>query len=420
MSFEPINIFSNRIDPKGVADLLRSHGRTTKVQGADDIWESIVVEFSPKTIFRKARVLTIGHDPEYYDGPDWSKQILGMQGYFSNFPESDVTPKLMRLIRSFRFALAIRDDINIDGQDDRLELIYSVCQHLDGAIFTPSSLRDAGGRILLSSNGETDPNAVWPRVPPTEDHPEAIAPDSFDESEEDDFELVTQAPTSVARRALALTAVAARATLEMDAPHMDDAEVHRKRIEQWVNDIGIMNELEPDEAKVVQRPVGTLDERAFIDSMWRVEGLGVLAWALGLYELPPYDELVVPPDLYQSVGLFDNERAVQLLNSPSLRSEDEIVDMNEHLLGFHWRVRNFSLSPVAMDFVEFCNNCWFGSFDVTKFQIVEGDLALGGVPIAKAPLEVVDTARSTAQERHLAINWLRGHSQVYSETDTST
>jgi len=420
MAFEPINIFSHRIDPRGVAELLRAAATDVKVSGPDDDWQEIVIVFAKKGLFRKARVLTLGHNSDYYSGLDWSKQVAGLQGYFTTFPDCRAKADVMWIIRSFRFALAVpQDDLDIDGTDERLALVYAVCRHLDGAIFTPSSLRDASGRILIDAKGYSDPDAVLPNLPPTADHPQATSDVAEDEDGRDD-DLDPPSAERVARRALALTAVGARATLEMDAQQIDDADVHRQRIVMWIKEVGVSDELEPDEWKVLQRPVGTLDQRAFFDSMWRVEGLAVLAWALRLHPLPPYDELIVPPTLYESIGLFDSDAGKQLLAAPNLRSPEELASMQEHLLAFHWRVRDFSVRPQAMNFVEFSRNCWFGSFDIERFRILDGDLAIGQSAISEAPEEAIQRAQSTAMERHLAINWLMGYCAVYSKTDTST
>jgi len=51
---------------------------------------------------------------------------------------------------------------------------------------------------------------------------------------------------------------------------------------------------------------------------------------------------------------------------------------------------------------------------------VEGDLALGDVPISKATDDVYRRCVSIAVERHQAANWLRGHDPVYSEVTTDT
>ena len=65
-------------------------------------------------------------------------------------------------------------------------------------------------------------------------------------------------------------------------------------------------------------------------------------------------------------------------------------------------------------------NCWFGTFDIDHFRIIERDLAIGNVPIFKADASEVSRVNSLAMERHLAINWLLGDSEIYSETEDST
>ncbi len=146
----------------------------------------------------------------------------------------------------------------------------------------------------------------------------------------------------------------------------------------------------------------------------------MLAWALGWMELPPYDELADPPTQFDALSLHDAARAQELIDRATLLSSEEIEALNEHLLAFHWRMVNFRLRPEAMDFVEFSKNCWFGSFDIDKFRVRDGDLVIGSKPIHRADHQTLSICGSIAQERHLAINWLKGESEIYSETDTST
>lgn len=418
MAFEPINIFSRRIDPRGVAETLRGTGLPMQIVGPDDDWTQIVLTVNKGGLLKKPRLMTFGHSSEHYEGDEWPRQTLGMQGYFADFPEVPRKQDVLRLISTFRFILSVPQyDLDIDSDDERLQLLYAVCQHLDGVIFTPSSLRDAQGRILIESGGMADPEAVLPQMPPEEMHDEG---EGDDDESDNDYELVPPTPERVARRALALTAVAARGTLELDAPELDNPEAHRGRLIEWVNSLEIGDELEPEEWKVLQRPIGQIERQDFLNAMWRVEGLAVLAWALGRHPLPPDDELVIPGELYQSIGIFDVESGRKLLQSPVLRSDEELASMQIHLLMLHWRLRDFSLSPHAINFVELSKSCWIGSFDISGFQIVDNDLAIGGVPIAAADEDRRRVVNSLAMERHLAINWLMGYSSVYSETDTST
>lgn len=429
MAFEPINIFSRKIDPRGVLEVLRRTGLEVKVAGPDDDWTEAVVTVRKGGLLRKAVVMTFGHNSEYYDGDGWPRQVMGMQGYFSRFADVPRKPDIMRAIGLFRFALSVpQDDLNIESDDERLKLLYAVCSHLDGVIFTPSSLRDAQGRILISSDGEFDPQAELPKLPAAAEVV-ATAPNinenedagDTDSAEEDDYpEPVPPLAVKVARRALALTAVAARATLELDAEQLDSPEELRKRLTAWLESLDIGDELEPQEWKVLQRPVGTLEQQDFINAMWRVEGLAVLAWALGLCEMPPDDELVVPMELYGSLGFLDTEAARAILASPELRPAAELEEMRIHLLMLHWRIRDYSIKPEAMDFVAFSQNCWIGSFDISRFRIIDRDLAVGDTALHDADDERKSIVASLAMERHLAINWLSGYSAVYSETDTGT
>ena len=94
--------------------------------------------------------------------------------------------------------------------DDRLNYVLAVTDHLDGVIFTPSSLRDARGRVLLAADGEPNPHAVMPKMPLVEEVPvaEASGPQATDDDCE---EPEPPTPLRVARRALVLAAVAASA-----------------------------------------------------------------------------------------------------------------------------------------------------------------------------------------------------------------
>ncbi len=112
-------------------------------------------------------------------------------------------------------------------------------------------------------------------------------------------------PHRVARRALALAAVIARGLVEQEDASDPMVEVHRKKVLEWIDALDFGDELESDEWKVLQRPVGTLDRQAAVNATWRIEGLGVLAWALSRFELPPYDQMVDPGVLLGSVGFLD-------------------------------------------------------------------------------------------------------------------
>ncbi|MGC4001956.1 MAG: DUF4272 domain-containing protein [Pirellulales bacterium] len=376
-----------------------------------------MLDVGKRGFFRKAKPLTFNHDSKYYEGDDWPAQTEGMREYFSRFPDVPRKSEILDVIGSFRFALSVpQHDLNIESDDERLALVYAVCRHLDGVVFTPSALRDAQGRILIEAGGGYDPTAVLPSVP----NLKVAAEVEGNDLDDDESEPVPPTPERVGKRALALTAVAARATLELDAPELDDPEAERRRLLAWVATLGIDDELEPDEWKVLQRSTGKLEERDFINAMWRVEGLVVLAWALRRFEIPPDDKLVIPFDLYCAMGIYETENARERLASVEPRSVEELTEMQTHLLMLHWRIRNYRLRPGRMDFVEFSKTCWFCKFDIQRFRIIDSDLAIGDVAINDSNDVERGKIASLALERHLAINWLMGYAQKYSVTDTST
>jgi hypothetical protein len=298
--------------------------------------------------------------------------------------------------------------------------VHAICRHLDGVIFTPSSLRDATGRVLISAEGKSDPHAVLPAIPSTENLAVAESDDAGAEEEGEDAEPEPPAADRVATRALVLAAVTNRGLIENERGKFDQPDEIRGRMLQWIDETQIAGEIEPEEWKVLQRPVGSLEQQDAINAGWRLEGLGVLLWALGRYELPPYDQLVIPGDLFEAACLGEAESARELIAGTRLRSAEKLSEYQAHALMVHWRLRDFTIRPTAMDFVAFSKKSFIGAFDLGPFHIVNNDMALCGKPIAEAEPQVFSTCQSAASERHLAINWLFGYSKVYSETDTST
>lgn len=227
---------------------------------------------------------------------------------------------------------------------------------------------------------------------------------------------IPPSPIRIARRALALTAITARALLEQDESSVYEKEKQRQALVNWATKVSADNELEAKELDILSTPVGALDRTTVINTTWRLEGLGVLAWALNLVEQAPYDEQVDTAQLLDTLY----QAADSLLKSPSVREEEEIDEYGEQIFALHWRLVEFTLNSEVMDFTEIIQQPWFGLTDLTAFHLINGDLAIGGQRIDKAPAKAFSQTMSIARERHQAINWLLGHNPIYSEIDTST
>lgn len=272
MSAEPIVIYSHRIDPAGVLKVLKHVAPEAEVEGTPESWRRVTIR-QRAGLLRRSRTVSFGHSPEYYAGPDWPAQMQGMQGYFSRFPEAPVKGRVMLLIQSFRFALTLwpvpEPDLYIDSDDDRLRYVFAVAKHLDGALFLPSGLRDASGRLLYGADA-ADAAAVLPaiyrEVPPTP-RSQRRRTDFGTRAEPEE----SPPPTAerVARRACALAAVTGRALLEQDPPGDPEAEDTRRGILAWVEALGLGPELEPLEAEFLEMPLGAPPRQMSVNS-WRL------------------------------------------------------------------------------------------------------------------------------------------------------
>lgn len=219
----------------------------------------------------------------------------------------------------------------------------------------------------------------------------------------------------VLRRAHALSAVIVRGFLERDAGNAS-ADQLRVRIAAWLEERNGWTELEDDERALVETPLGSAEPQTILDATWRSEGLGVLAWSLGRFELPAHDAMVDPKAASDAVGFLSKDADAPAV----LRPDADIQRVGERCLAVHWRFREFSLRRAPVNFEEFSRTCWFGPFDITGVRLVKGDLAVGDCAITEAAPSEVRRCQSISQERHQAANWLLGVAVLYSDVDTST
>jgi hypothetical protein len=437
MAMEPMTLFARIADPAGVAGLLRERVPTVEIDGQDGGWSNAVVTFG-------TRKLTFTHDPAYYAEPNWSVQMNGMHDYFARFPETDRKDRALMLTTTFTFSLGLLFDPDYDPEDDpRLDVVFAVAEFLDGVLFTPSAFRDARGRILYGAGGEDaeDPEAVWPRVIAAVKFGNAAAP----KPSTDEPPTPRPTPARVARRALALTAVTARAILEQGGVNLGLGAPKRNPL-TWVRHmlagqqsqyqnlltcvklLGIDDEFEPDEWQVLQRSPGRLDQEQQIHSTWRLEGLGILAWALGRFDIPPHDQLVECHSLWHSLGMLDVGACKGLLVNAVMRPLPEIQALRRRLLAINWRLTNYYVRPTAIDFVSFTETsfagfdrtAWFSPQEILGLPLVDGDLAIQGTRLDRATQDTFHRTRSIAHERHVAVNWLLEGPERYSEASADT
>jgi hypothetical protein len=177
--------------------------------------------------------------------------------------------------------------------------------------------------------------------------------------------------------------------------------------------------MEQSEADLLSTPLGRLNKKTALDAGWISEGMVVLAWALGCVTLPPFYVPCEPSDVANSMG-FLAERETTVFGRPKMRHQGEIEAGEETYLTVHWRLREFSIRPGAMDFAAYVSSCKWGPLRLDQVELREGDLAVNGTRLDRLEHPVFRRTLSIVQERHRAFNWLIGWESLYSQVTTDT
>lgn len=433
---DPVNVFGRNGD---VADL------AYRVLGALD---GSTVEGDPRTGVRvrgrlgdpASAFAVVEITTEHLGGPDGESQRSGMAGWLSR-PDLDgpgresaldLVPELVLSV-SFR----LEDDADQADQavlDGLVGLAVRCAGWADGFVLSLTS------GVVLGPDGE-----VW--LEPAEPAGATDAPDPLSTEDEAELDpLVREGrrvlaseglveggvvldsdvdlgppsePPSTERirwRLVVTAAVAARALNEVEGTYLAEA---RDALLTWVEDTGAAVELEPWEATLLAAAPGGVDERDLVDGSWRTEGALVLAWALGLMDLPAPDVVAVPGEVFASIGLADPDLTRSALVGVSPRSADELEVLRCRLLTVHWRLNQQRLHPGPLELASAVEAHRWGPLTVDGLELVGGDLAVDGRPLAEADPEAVRRATSIAVERHRAVNWLVDGGS-FGDTDVST
>lgn len=419
----PFTLFCHLKTPQEALEFLQQHGAA--IDGDGDSWNASYI--FPGRLFKKDKKIAINYDRDWCSPPNWPRQIAGMQNYVLQWPmDNAAREKLALLVRQFAFCLGIVNEPEItSGDDPRFEVMHALAEHMGGVFFTPGALLDSQFRPFASSDGESDPTAVMPKCPEIEiDVPNELLDDmqedgsAEDEDGDEEDEGEPPSPQRVAKRLYVMTAVAARGLIDMNLAMRNQPAYSMEELLSWVDELDVADEFEPHESRLLHTAAGQLGQQDAINSVWMLEGLVVLAWALGLYELPKYDELVDPDDLLEHLSFLDSLACRQNLAQASLRGMEELSSYNNQIFALDWRMVEFRIRPRSIDYA---NVAIAGQrFDLSWANLKNGDLALQSSPIAESESELIQTVQSLAVERHRASNWLLGAAALYSRVSADT
>ena len=231
----------------------------------------------------------------------------------------------------------------------------------------------------------------------------------------------------VARRAMVLTLVMYRASLEQFAGAKKYEALHAK-LPGWIEKLELGSELEKEEHDFLRAALGRADARMRNNASWRTEGLAVLQWALKRFELGAHDEFVDARKLGDGIGFSeqrlaatDTAAAQKLIRDAKLRPAVELDRMRTRVTIIHWRLRQYRLSPGGMDYFGYLKA--HPSFKKTWLEglpLLDGELVIDKKAIADADKEKVRECESIAVERQIAVYWLAGDHAIYSKIDPAT
>jgi hypothetical protein len=180
---------------------------------------------------------------------------------------------------------------------------------------------------------------------------------------------------------------------------------------------GIYQTYEPAELRLLNAPWGSLPRRERVALSWAVEGVAVMAWALGKADLPPFDTRCEGAPVGSSLGLFQHDPEV--LRDATLRDPFEIESRALTYEVLSWRLERFLDTRQRIDFVSRLKNLNSPLITAGAFTLLEdGDLAVDGAPLVEISEERLFEVCTIVRERHKAFRWLLGYEKNYAAVTT--
>ncbi len=311
--------------------------------------------------------------------PELLPHLQGFIGYVLQTGQGRMTPTLYHVMRHLQ---RVRQHYSLELEDDALDAYAAWATQANALCFLPDgSVRDPSGRVL-ASRGEPAPDAdatlPYPADAEARKARSLAALQAMDVRTPASLppvigadELVLRPAEEVARRMLALFAVAVRAESLNGGEPMSPEQIYARVP-------AAQAALSPRERAFMQDAAP--EPQQIIDFAWRYEALALLQWALGLIDELPLPQAICDVPRTARIALEHPDEAYVV--AARLRHASELLDALDLHQRLHWAVRQ------------------------ARLQQAEAPAGLEPGVIA---------------ERHHALNWLVGfEDKPWDEVDTPT
>jgi hypothetical protein len=284
------------------------------VEAGEAGWERLLVRWSDLSV----SLSRMGPEDERF-----AAQVQGLSGLTIQLSGTSLGPRGTGILSKAAHARHVVG-VAVEPAEDPARtdaLVRAVAMALNGLVLREAQVLDSELRVLLTAEGEADPEAAVPTLPSAMERKRRImermekagigAPPDLPALEGEE-EAVLRDPAEVARRAQALFAVAVKAA----------GVVERKEAVDLLQKRGLWDAASPEEQEFLleEEPA----DEDLVRFRWRRESLAVLLWALGhLKDLPAP---VLPCELEGLIGVMRRSPAAEFVEKAELGPLSAILD----------------------------------------------------------------------------------------------
>ena len=240
--------------------------------------------------------------------------------------------------------------------------------------------------------------------------------------DEEELSLPPPDALTVARRALILSAVVCRSHLET-AKDKEYRQQTAEYIHEWFDELDLWPHVEANEETIIRAEFGHLSRQLRSEGTWYVEGLAILAWALGRMEFPPHEDKVDPIVVTDALDFLSPDSG-EFLASAALRPRKQLDAAREWFYDIHCTLRGFLHRNNGGSLPDWMpEQLSILGFDPNSSQsvvMIGNDLAFRSKPYTEAGLKALQEWESIINERHRAVIYLEGTDEPYTEISVDT